>query len=283
MPTRPAASAPEPGGPESAGRESAGPDSADQEPERLARLQRDFAAHIRDPDGHPAPVDVEDRRMAIYRRLFFNNVSSLLSSNFPVLRSLCDENRWAALVREFYVEHRCQTPLFPELAKEFLRYLQDVRGTRQGDPPFLLELAHYEWVELALTLDEREPGDVPADPAGDLLQGRPVLSPLAWALSYRYPVHQIRPDFQPLRPPAEATHLLVYRDRDDNVKFLRLNEATQKLLQLMQSEPDLSGAELLQRVARSIAHPDPQRVLEAGAGVLADLRARDALLGTRPD
>lgn len=273
MRARPAASAPEPGGPE----------SAYQGPERLARLQRDFAAHIRDPEGHPAPADVEDRRMAIYRRLFFNNVSSLLSSNFPVLRSLYDESRWAALVREFYAEHRCQTPLFPELAREFLRYLQDVRGTRQDDPPFLLELAHYEWVELALSLDECELGDVPADPAGDLLQGRPVLSPLARTLSYRFPVHQIRPDFQPQQPPAEATHLLVYRARDDNVRFLRLNEATQELLQLMQSEPDLSGAELLDRVARSIAHPDPQRVLEAGAGVLADLRARDALLGTRPD
>lgn len=249
--------------------------------DRLARLQRDFAAHIRDPDGHPAPADVEDRRMAIYRRLFFNNVSSLLASNFPVLRSLCDESRWATLVREFYAEHRCQTPLFPELAGEFLRYLRDVRGTRPADPPFLLELAHYEWVELALSLDERELDDVPADAAGDLLQGCPVLSPLAWALSYRYPVHRIRPDFQPLRPPAEATHLLVYRDRDDNVKFLRLNAVTRSLLQLMQAEADLSGAALLHSVARSIAHPDPQRVLEAGAGVLADLRARGVLLGTR--
>jgi uncharacterized protein len=37
----------------------------------------------------------------------------------------------------------------------------------------------------------------------------------------------------------------------------------------------------LHRVALDISHPDPRRVLEAGAGVLADLRARDVLLGTR--
>ena len=221
--------------------------------------------------------------MAIYRRLFFNNLSSLLAGNFPVLRSLYDEGRWAVLVREFYSEHRCQTPLFPELAKEFLRYLQEVRGTRHGDPAFLLELAHYEWVELALTLDERELDAVEANPGGDLLQGRPVLSPLAWVLTYRYPVHRIRIDFQPQQPPAEATHLLVYRDRGDNVKFLLLNEVTQSLLRLMQTEPDLSGAGLLDRVALGIAHPDPQRVREAGAGVLADLRTRNVLLGTRPD
>lgn len=288
MPTRPGADRPERGGPVVAGPEVVGPAVGgpvvgNTGPERLARLQRDFAAHIRDPDGHPAPVDIEDRRMAIYRRLFFNNLSSLLSGNFPVLRSLYDEGRWAALVREFYSEHRCQTPLFPELAKEFLRYLQDVRGSRQGDPSFMLELAHYEWVELALSLDERELDAVAADPEGDLLQGRPVLSPLAWVLTYRYPVHRIRTDFQPQQPPVEATHLLVYRDRGENVKFLLLNEVTQSLLRLMQAEPGLSGAELLHRVALGIAHPDPQHVLEAGAGVLADLRARDVLLGTRPD
>jgi uncharacterized protein len=260
---------------------------AGEGPERLDRLQREFAAHIRDPERHPAPDDVEDRRMAIYRRLFFNNVSSLLSGNFPVLRSLYDDQAWSALVREFYAEHRCRTPLFPELAKEFLRYLQDARSAsrpdpRPKDPPFMPELAHYEWVELALSLDERELDDVAADPAGDLLQGRPVLSPLAWPLSYRYPVHRIRPDYQPQSAPAEATHLLVYRDRHDDVKFMLLNGVTQQLLQTLQAKPDLSGAQLLHDVARSIAHPDPQRVVEAGAGVLADLRARDVLLGTRP-
>jgi hypothetical protein len=76
--------------------------------------------------------------------------------------------------------------------------------------------------------------------------------------------------------------LLVYRNRDDKVKFMQLNAVTQSLLQLMLAEPGLSGAELLHRIARSIAHPDPRRVLEGGNGVLADLRARDVLLGTRP-
>ncbi|HKX55116.1 MAG TPA: putative DNA-binding domain-containing protein, partial [Xanthomonadales bacterium] len=33
-----------------------------------------FAAHIRNPAVAPAPADVEDRRMQIYRDLFFNNI-----------------------------------------------------------------------------------------------------------------------------------------------------------------------------------------------------------------
>jgi hypothetical protein len=39
-----------------------------------------FAAHIRDPEQNPAPAGVEDRRMAIYRELFFNNLHNLIGS-----------------------------------------------------------------------------------------------------------------------------------------------------------------------------------------------------------
>jgi len=243
------------------------------------QLQREFAAHIRDPDRNPQPAGIESRRMAIYRRLFFNNIESLLAGNFPVLRSLYAEDRWRRLVREFYAEHRCRTPLFPEVAREFLRYVQE-RENRAGDPPFMLELAHYEWVELALSLDECELSELSADPLGDLLTGRPLLSPLAWPLSYRYPVHRIGPSHQPMEPPTEATHLLVYRNRRDEVRFMQLNDVTRLLLQKMQEEPGLTGEEHLRRIAQTIGHTDPDRVIASGAEVLDDLRERDVVLGT---
>jgi hypothetical protein len=249
--------------------------------ERLRKLQIAFAGHIRDPEKQDAPAGVEDRRMRVYRELFFNNIKSLLASNFPVIRTLYDDDGWQRLVREFYAEHRSQTPLFPEIAKEFLRYLQDIRKPRESDPAFLHELAHYEWVELALALDDRELDSIAADRDGDLLAGVPLLSPLAWPLTYRYPVHRIRPDYQPAEPPEQATHLLVYRNRRDEVKFMRLNELARLLLALMQQEPGATGLELLQRTAREIRHPDPETIIDAGAELLRDLRSRDVLLGTR--
>jgi hypothetical protein len=254
----------------------------EKSPERLARLQEKFAAHIRDPDRQAPPSGIENRRMQIYRRLFFNNISSLLAGNFPVLRSLYNEEGWRRLVRDFYADHRCQTPLFPEIAKEFLRYLQDHRGTREGDPPFMLELAHYEWVELALSIDERELGDVQADPEGDLLEGCPVLSPLAWALSYRFPVHRIGENFRPDEAPGEPTHVLVYRDRADEVRFMQLNDVTRLLIGLLGEEPGAAGRALLLRVAEAIGHPRPERVVESGKAVLQDLLGRGVILGTRP-
>lgn len=219
--------------------------------------------------------------MRVYRELFFNNIQSLLAGNFPVLRSLHDTNDWSELVRDFYSKHRCRTPLFTEIAKEFLCYLQDDRKEREDDPGFLLELAHYEWVELALSLDERDPASIVVGHDGDLLSGRPLLSPLAWPLSYRYPVHRIGPDFRPAQPPEEPTHLLVYRNRAGQVKFMKLNIETRLLLEFMQEDQDATGVALLKRVANEIGHVDPQQVIAAGSKILTELRMRDVVLGTK--
>lgn len=245
------------------------------------QVQRAFTAHIRDPQGQPAPVDVEDRRMKIYRDLFFNNIQSLLAGNFPVLRQIYGERGWRGLIREYYSEHLSRTPLFPEVPREFLRYLQDERGVRGDDPPFLLELAHYEWIELSLDLDERELGDETVERDGDLLLGVPVLSPLAHLLCYRFPVHRLGPEFQPDTPPEQATHLLVYRNAFDEVRFMQLNDVTRHLLDLVRQESGASGNALLEQVALRLQHPEPQRVVAAGANLLDDLRRRDILLGTR--
>lgn len=256
--------------------------ATDTAPEELSRLQKGFAAHIRDPDSVAAPEGVEDRRMGIYRDLFFNNIRNFLSANFPVLRTLFDEKGWEILCRDFYSEFRCHTPLFPEIPREFLRYLQDHREENQDDPPFMLELAHYEWVELALSLDEAEYEDADVEANGDLLNGIPVLSPLAWPLSYQYPVHRIRVDYQPQSVPEKPTHLLVWRQQDFSIKFMQLNEISLLLLQKMKEEPARTGLELLTEIAAEIAHPDPAVVLEGGKVLLDELRKKQVVLGTRP-
>ena len=250
-------------------------------PAELRATQRAFTAHLRDPEHAPAPDGIEDRRVQIYRDLIFNNLDSLLSSAFPVLHQILGESGWHSLVRAFLVHHRARTPLFTELPRELLSYLEDERGEVPGDPPFLLELAHYEWVELALQISDDEPDLGELDPNGDLLAGQPVVSPLAWPLSYRFPVHRIAPDFQPTEPPGEPTHLVVYRTRDDDVAFLETNAVTQRLLHLLQENPERSGQEHLSEIARELGHPTPEQVIAFGAGLLDDLHAKGVILGTR--
>lgn len=248
-------------------------------PVRLREQQVRFAAHLRDPERAAAPAGIEDRRLAVYRELFYNNVEGLLASGFPVLRGLRGDAAWHTLVRDFYREHRCHTPLFPELGREFLRYLEDRQGQLRGDPPFLLELAHYEWVELALSIDDAELDWTGIDPTADLLTGVPVLSPLAWPLAYRFPVQQIRPDFQPTEPAEAPTLLLVMRDSNDEVRFKALDLASYLLLQRLGDNPDRRrGGELLQAMAAE-AGTEATAFVASGARLLNQLRACGAVLG----
>ena len=245
------------------------------------RRQYEFAAHIRDPDNQPAPAEIEDRRMAIYRELFYNNVEGFLSGTFPVLRSLYSDTDWHLLVRDYFSHHRAQTPLFLEIPREFLNWLENERTPREDDLPFLHELAHYEWVELALSISEESTDAADVNPDGDLLKGIPVLSPLAWHLSYRFPVHQIGPDFIPEQPGEQPTTLVVYRDRQDAVNFLEVNAVTKRLLELVSENSSESGAQLLGRIATEMSHPQPDVVIAGGAEILAGLATKDIVLGTR--
>lgn len=250
------------------------------EPSRTQGLQRHFAACIRAPESVDLPDGVAPERMAVYRELFFNNVEGLLSANFPVIRSLRGDEAWYALARDFLREHRAQTPLFPEFAREFLRYLERRQGEDRGDPPFLLELAHYEWAELALSLDEHEIADAAHDPDGDPVAGVPVVSPLAWPLGYRYPVHRIRPDYQPDAAPDEPTLLLLVRDRADEVGFMEINAITAMLIERLQENTRSTGLEVLDALLAEVAPDHVEKLRDGGIAMLRELRRRDAILGT---
>ena len=250
-------------------------------PESLEQLQKKFAANIRNPFDEPAPDDVEDRRMEIYRQLFYNNIRGFLTKNFPVLAKIYGDREWRIMVRDFFIKHRAQTPLFPEMPREFLRYLQEVREPQPQDPPFLLELAHYEWAELAVSIDNRTIDAADIDPAGDLLSGIPVLSPVAWPLSYQYPVHHVRPDFQPTEPPAEPTHLMVYRNRSDEVQFMEMNPVTAHLVQVLKANTGNTGLDCLNQVVADLDHPEPKVVITGGSQQLEAFRSRDIIAGTR--
>ena len=244
-------------------------------------LQYAFAAHIRDPESNAAPEGIEDRRLAIYRELFYNNVQSLLAGTFPVLRKILGDARWHRLVRQYFARHESHTPLFLEMPQEFLSYLQEEHELDEDEPEFILELAHYEWAELAVSILEDEPDMDTIDVRGDLVEGIPVVSPTAWSLAYSYPVHRIGPDEQPEEPGEEPTFLVVYRNLDDEVGFLDINAVTARLIELAEREEGVSGRQLLEQIAGEIGHDDPAVVVEAGRDIMEQLRRHDVILGTR--
>jgi hypothetical protein len=240
-----------------------------------------FAAHIRDPENNPPPSGVEDRRMAIYRELFFNNLHNLLGSTFPVIKKLHKPDKFRSLIRAFMVQHEAQTPYFLEIPQEFLTFLQDEYELQDDDFPFLIELAHYEWVELALSVSEEVNDTTNVDPDGDMLEEIPVRSLLAWTYAYQYPVHRISKDYQPTEPGETLTFIAVCRKANDDMDFLELNPVTARLLELIEANAQDSGRELLLKLADEINYPDIEALLQHGAEAMQQMRQTEILLGTR--
>lgn len=247
-------------------------------PDSLRAQQLTLTRALRDP-REPGPEGIEPRRLKVYQDLLYNNLHSLLSAQFPVIAHLRETGWWEALVRDFFREHRARTPLFPELGQEFIAWLAQYEERGQLPMPFLRELAHYEWVELALAISDAEVDESTIDPLGDLLDGIPVLSPLAWPLAYRFPVDRIRADFQPTEVPPEPSCFLLQRDAHDKVRFSRIDVASYLLLTRIQQIHGLSGRQHLQALAEMTTNADIEAYLVKAAGLLQQLRDRNVILG----
>jgi uncharacterized protein len=254
--------------------------SISAENKNFREMQYAFTRHIRDPDNQPAPDDIEDRRMQIYRGLLYRNVEGFIAQSFPVLKKIMPDNLWHAMIRDYFKRHLARTPLFPKMPQEFLQYLEQERVS-DDDPVFLLELAHYEWIELALNLDIREIDLTSINPKGNLLDEVPVPSPLIWPLCYQYPVHRISPNYQPVSPPDQPTYLVVYRNRNDKIGFIELNPVSARLTELIQQDKNRTGRALLEQVANELDHPDTETVIKGGLDTMLNMLEKDILLGTK--
>ncbi|MEI7967478.1 MAG: putative DNA-binding domain-containing protein [Betaproteobacteria bacterium] len=247
-------------------------------PPDFQRYQREFAAHIRDPRANARPAGVPARRMGVYNELVLANVRGFLDACFPVLRETLGETRWRRLARRFLANHRCTSPLFRDIPREFAQWLAGT-ATGAGFPVYAPHLAHYEWVELAL---DTAPEGVHVEDAGhdDLLGGRPVLNPVSMLLEYPYPVHRIGPGFRPRPTQAEQTFILAFRNAADQVRFIVLNPVSARLLALL-APGRSTGRGALQRIARELRHADPGTVIAGGLNTLQTLRAEGAIIGAR--
>lgn len=238
--------------------------------------QQEFASYIRNPQTNPAPKDVKQDRMQMYRELFFNNVEGFIASNFPILRSIMPDSKWFALVQAFFASHSCKTPHFSEIPEEFLNYLQN-EYKAEVDMPFVLELAHYEWVEMALAIAKAE---LPVNVAmqSDILFSALNLSPLAWCLVYQFPVHQISSEYIPAKVPDNPTFLVVYRNNNDDVKFLEVTPMIYRMLEIIEERPAIEVQMILEQLVDEFEVVDTAEFRRFGQKAITELNEKTIVL-----
>ncbi|MEQ1635988.1 MAG: putative DNA-binding domain-containing protein [Methylococcales bacterium] len=243
-------------------------------------LQRQFLAHLRNPAKQPLPTGFNDQRVGIYADLLYNKFNDSLEMCFPVTRELLGELAWQHKLKAFIAQHRCLSPYYRQIPDEFMVYLQSEAGN-ENDPPYLLELAHFEWIEMVLAITEVEPlAAFHSDAVNDWLDVCPVFVPVLQLLHYAYPVQRINLHYKPNKLPEQATHILGFRDANDTVQFIELNSATARLVDILHSTGG-TVREAMQKIATELQHPEPSELFTFGHKILADLAHQGAILGAQ--
>ena len=175
------------------------------------------------------------------------------------------------MVRDFILSHQSHSPYFLQISEEFLGYLKDERQVQASDPAFMLELAHYEWVELALDVStlkipEEQPEVVSEETSEatpenhpdktKVLDNIPLVSTTAWRFLYQFPVHRIGPQFH----------------------FMESNPLTLRLLDILDTQQH-SGREAIVKLAEEISHPQPESLVDFGSDILVELYKKDIISG----
>ena len=239
-------------------------------------LQRQFLAHLRNPEQQPLPTGFDQQGSAIYVDLLYNKFNDSLTTCFPVTYAILGETAWQELLKDFIAEHRCLSPYYRQIPDEFVQYLQYERQVI-NDLPFLAELAHFEWIELALSIAEAEPVVTESLSDAQLMEAVLVFTPVIKLLHYVWPVQQINRAYQPDEPPSVATHILGFRDAADHVQFIALNPATASLVLQLQNQ--YTAKQALQELGKDFTPSELSNLMLFGKDILADLYRQGAIIG----
>jgi len=243
------------------------------------QVQRQFLAHLRNPGRQQLPAGFARKGVDVYVDLLYNKFNDSLTTCFPVTHAILEGKPWQRLLKDFIAEHRCLSPYYRQIPDEFVLYLQNERQATD-EPPFLAELAHFEWMELVLSIAEAEP--VMTEPLTDsrLMDAPLAFAPVMRLLYYVWPVQHISPAHQPSEPPSFSTHILGFRDAADHVQFIALNPATAGLVQSLQRQ--CTATQVLQELGKDLTPPELSNLRRFGKSILADLHRQGAIIGIQP-
>ena len=180
------------------------------------------------------------------------------------------------------IHHQAKTPYFLQIPQEFIEFIDNGYPGSEQDFPFLRELAHYEWIELELSVStaENDVKNIATD--GDLLDDIPVKSKMAYVLAYDFPVHNISAEFLPETPGEQPTILAVYRRADDSLGFMELNPVTARLLQLIDdNQSNRTGRQLLADLAGEMNYADIEGLTAHGVQAMQQMLQAEILIGTK--
>ncbi|MCL1078278.1 DUF2063 domain-containing protein [Parashewanella spongiae] len=239
-------------------------------------IQNEFMDYIKDP-SLPLPSSMPLKRMTVYRELFFNNVKGFVSNSFPVLESLYEEDVWVELIQKFFVTHDCHSPIFIEIAQEFLLFLQNEYELTEDDPIFMLELAHYEWLELVVSV-ARATRELTSITPNDVTEKTLCLSDSTRVAQYSFDVQHISIDYQPTEPLETPEFFCVFLDTDEEVSFLKLTPLSAQVLSYIEQAEKVKFIEITQWLEQMYPQMEPAAIQQGCLQLLSQMVEKNIVL-----
>lgn len=251
------------------------------------QYQHQFVDYLRNPQEHKAIPETLPQQTHVYAKLLYSKFEGSLRTCFPITRKLLGSVFWQQLLQKFIGQHRCQSPLYQEIPDEFIDFMMN-ENPQMMLPDFIIDLAHYEWMELVLETEKSSQIDNYSPIKGNQLTVIPTLSPNLHLLHYRYPVQTITATdphwknwsirHEPY--PQEATILAGLRDQSYQIHFIELNAVTARLIELLQEQIN-TGEQALLQLAIEMNYGDPETILPSGINTLEQLKQQNIIIGAR--
>lgn len=236
-----------------------------------------FTEYLRRTECDEKAEKQKPRRQEIYRDLVYKNINQCVADVFPITKNIIPETDWKIMIREFICAHRLQTPYFLEICQEFLAYIMYTRKTLPTHHPFALELAHFEWIQLAVdtanvSFPEHQHNSAPTE------NSLWTVSPLTVGLTYSYPVHLIDECYLPKEPSAQQTYLLVYRNRNDDLKVLETDNISLRIIQLLQTLENINHTQIFQLLSAELGDHEKEIISARILSILCVLAENEIVL-----
>jgi hypothetical protein len=229
-----------------------------------------FTAKIR--KSKPSNYEANDR-VEVYRSLFRSNIQSFLEQAFPVLHQVLPERWWRREVDGFLEHHQCASPYFHDISMEFIRHSIEHGFVSDQTPDWVIELMHYEWLELHIQTQPDEPRN-----ACELTMQSQIKAIDASALQvYQYPVHMIGTHYIPDEIPENPTSILMYRNLSDGITFEQLNALSTSLYALITKSPE-SAETIIKTLAQQTDQMDDASFEASAFAVLEEWFKNGAII-----
>lgn len=219
---------------------------------------------------------VREDRLHHYRRLTSNITKSALKNAYPITHKFLEKIQWDEMVEDYFANHKMQTPQVWKMPFEFYQFVEEKEYSKKYNIPFLDELLYFEWLEIELhTMEDIDIPDYNKE--GDLLEDIPLLNPESELVSFKYPVHRVKPT--ELIGKEGNYFLLAFRKQNSGtIRFIELSPFFAFVIQT-QDEQKINLKKAIEFTAKTFKIKDYNKAIQHGLALYNELFTQGFILG----